>query len=244
MFSRASLGPIWPRIQWVRGVLSPAVSSLGIKRAIRAPRLRIIGALLVLNVRPFLAYTGTKSLYLRFVNVFEVCSFCHVFVCNLAAEVRLFSRCLYTHKRDRKAERHVHNFSIWNDNGFRCNVVYGVYNKKLWVFCFVSVWCNPSFRSMGRCISSWRLTVQHLVCLNAARGFVETMFRPEGSQSECIHTLSGTHTLLASKVREVSHWTGVYTHTPRIFMKLSALNISEYYCNLNQRMYTIVVYLQ
>lgn len=123
MFSTLSLGPIWPPIQWVRGVLSPVVSSPGVKRTIRVhplPRLRISAALLVLRARPCLEYRGTTSLYLRLATVFEVCSFCHVFVCNLASEVRLFSRCLWRHKRAHKGECHVHKFSICNDNGFRC----------------------------------------------------------------------------------------------------------------------------
>jgi hypothetical protein len=96
MFSRPSLGPIWPPIHWVRGVLSPVVSSPSVKRTIRfhpVPRLRISSALLVLQTRPCVAYRVT-SLYLRLATFLEVCRFCHVFVCNLAAEVRLFSRCL------------------------------------------------------------------------------------------------------------------------------------------------------
>lgn len=75
----------------MRGVLSPVVSSPGLKRTIRVhpvPRLRISADLPVIQARPCLEYRGT-SFHLRLATVFEVCSFCLVFVCNLAAEVRV-----------------------------------------------------------------------------------------------------------------------------------------------------------
>ena len=55
MFSRPSVGPIWPPIQWVQRVLSPGVSSRGVKRTIRVhpvPRLRLSGALLYYTYVP------------------------------------------------------------------------------------------------------------------------------------------------------------------------------------------------
>jgi hypothetical protein len=62
MFSRPSLGPIWP-ILWMLGFLSPVVSSPGVKGTIRVhplPRLRISAALLVLQARPCLVYRRTS----------------------------------------------------------------------------------------------------------------------------------------------------------------------------------------
>lgn len=55
MFSRPSVGPIWPPMQWVQRVLSPGVSSRGVKRTIRVhpvPMLRLSGALLYYTYVP------------------------------------------------------------------------------------------------------------------------------------------------------------------------------------------------